>query len=250
MPTGATPINNVENTSLLFVEQGSAPATPASGRARMYRGTDGKWYGVDAAGLVEQVSQPPTTWTLDANDAGTSLAGITTNGATWDLSTYLRCVSTATTWKTARINQNITVGMSWAVSCEVELAADFSSSTDFVRVMCADDSELAASNNFHGFSIAGDGTSLLVQGTTTTSGYGTLDRTVGWHGIKAVSTPSGFFGLWDDVIVAGTSNRGLAGDIFRPFVWAYGTNTTRWRNIRGWSGVTDPVALYGTFPTA
>lgn len=41
--------------SLLLVEQGSAPATPAAGQARLYRGADGLLYVVDDAGTVTAV---------------------------------------------------------------------------------------------------------------------------------------------------------------------------------------------------
>lgn len=41
--------------SLLLVEQAAAPATPASGQARLYRGTDNKLYVVDDAGAVTEV---------------------------------------------------------------------------------------------------------------------------------------------------------------------------------------------------
>lgn len=55
MPATGIPLDDVATPSLLFVEQGSAPATPAAGQASLYRGTDGVWYGVDDAGVVAAV---------------------------------------------------------------------------------------------------------------------------------------------------------------------------------------------------
>lgn len=41
--------------SVLLVEQASAPATPSSGQARLYRGTDNKMYVVDDAGVATEI---------------------------------------------------------------------------------------------------------------------------------------------------------------------------------------------------
>src|SRR5690606_30189319 len=38
-----------------FAEQGSAPATPASGLGLLYRKDDGKWYGKDDAGVETEI---------------------------------------------------------------------------------------------------------------------------------------------------------------------------------------------------
>jgi hypothetical protein len=52
--------------SVLLVEQASAPTTPASGQARLYRGTDNKLYIKDDAGAATEVGAgagAPGTWT-------------------------------------------------------------------------------------------------------------------------------------------------------------------------------------------
>lgn len=195
------------------------------------------------------------TWTLDANDPLTSLDGVTTNGATWSLDTYLKCVSTSSSWRTVRIDDDVTVrnvplvaGQRWSVYCEVELDASFDAASDQIRIAMADDGQLGASNSFHGINVTGAGASSLVLGSTSVTGS-TVSVSPGWHSAQVVSVGDKVYGLWDGAVVATAGEFGLSGDVYRPFVWVYGATTVRIRNMRGWSGQFSMASL-GSFPTS
>lgn len=62
--------------SILLVEQASAPATPSSGRARLYRGTDNKLNVVDDAGVVTEVGGSGASAAVDVTYDNTT-SGLT-----------------------------------------------------------------------------------------------------------------------------------------------------------------------------
>ena len=67
-----------EYPSVLFVEQASNPATPASGRARIFRKTDNKWYGIDDAGTATELGGGSSVFTAYA-DYTPAITAVTTN---------------------------------------------------------------------------------------------------------------------------------------------------------------------------
>lgn len=232
--------------SLLFADQASNPAVPPSGQRRAFTKTGGL-YTIDDAGVVAQVSAGAQLidWTREAEHDLSTLTGLTTNGATWSIDAgTLLCTSTSASWRTVRIDDDITPRSSWAIQVEMQLEATFGSG-EFIRLAIAASTELAANNNFHGWSINGNGTTEFVIGAGATSGP-TVDVAAGWHTAMFAVTPYGMVVYWDGVEVGGRSAVGtIGGAAWRPFVWVYGGLVPHFRNMVGWSGTSDVV---GTLP--
>ena len=217
----------------------------AAGKVAETDGADG-WALIDTP-VGGGASSAIFTWTRDADDALTSLAGLTTNGATWDIDAgQLRCVSTSGSWRTVRIDDNMTVQSSWVLRADVQLEGTFGAG-DFIRLAAAPSTELAANNNFHGFSVQGNGAATHVIGAASAVSIGSVSVSAGWHTIELASTTLGMFFSWDGVQIGGRSAASLGGSFHRPFLWVYGTHSPHFRNMIGWSGKTGTDVL-GTLP--